>query len=316
MNEKRWMPYVLNTLLTIALCGAYGLLQGPLSLVIGMLISVLLGMVLYKEHYLLGAFNSILVLGIFIFSFDITLALTNSVPIILLGLALALGTRFKMPVHLLILLCAGIYMADLLVGMELIEHSTGGEVSIQSIMLESGTMIREIFASQYQGPEAEMLEKMIRGAIDMAIMLAPGMFMIISTVFALVLVVMYKKIMQKIHVDMSFLLPFERFQGDRVIAMLYIVLLVIVFSAPAGTFLAISLNVLLILSFIFIVFGLSVFDNVLKKKGIKKFLRRLIVVSLLIFSNTFLMIPIFVYLIGGLTDSFFDYRHLRTKEEQ
>ena len=316
MNEKRWTPYMMNTLLTIALCGAYGFLQGPLSLVLGVLLSALLGVVLYKEHYLLGILNAALVLGIFIFCFDFTLALTNSIPIILLGAALALGTRFKMPVHLLLLLCAGLYMADLMVGMELIEHSSGGEVSIQSIMLESGNMVSEMFVSQYPGPEAEMLEDIIRSAIDLSIMLAPGMFMIISSVFAFVLVVVYKKMMQKNHVDMSFLLPFEQFQAERVISVLYLVLFVIVLSAPSGKFLAMCLNVLLILSFIFIVFGMSVFDNIFKKKGIKKGLRRLVIVLLLIFSNTFLMIPVFAYLICGLLDSFFDYRHLRTKEEQ
>lgn len=316
MKEKRWKPYILNTLLTIALCGAYGLVQGVLTLPLGFLISALLGEVFYRRHYGLGILNSGLVLVIFALFYDLLFSLSASVPIVLLGLALALGTRFKLPLRLLMLLCSGLFMADLAVSMQLMKHLSGGAISIQSMMLESGEMMRELFATQYQGADAELVEKTIQTAVDAAIMLTPGMFMIVSTGLAFILIVTYKKMMQRHSVDMSFLISFENFQGDILITVLYLVLFLVLTAAPEGLFMTAALNVLLVLSFLYVVFGASVLDSVFKKRGMKKMIRRVLIITVLLFSSTFMMLPVFVCFVCGLSDSFFDYRKLRTKEEQ
>jgi len=318
VNTKRLKPYFLNTLLTITCCAAYGLIQDIITIPLLLLISVLLGVVFYREHFGLGIANSIVVLTIFTLFFGVVSALVNGVPLILLALALALGVRLKMPLKVLLLLCAGLFMVDLMVSMELLEYFSNGELNISAVMLESGTMVREMMMEQYSDPEMlAMVEEAVRMSVDMAIMLAPGMFIIISTILAYVLIVVYKRVMNRQQVDTSFLIPFEQFGGDRVIAVLYVILFIVLTAAPMGeVFSSAALNVFIVLSFIFAVFGAAVFDYKFKQKGMKKILRRLLIFGALTLSGTFMLIPLFACIVFGLLDSFFDYRHLHTKEEQ
>ncbi len=317
MKTNRLKSYLLKTLLIIALCAAYCLFGGLLSTLTGLLISALLGTIFYREHYGLGAANAILILCIFTLFSGVVPALTSGVPLILLALSLAMGARHKLSIYHLLLLCSFLYMADLMVGMETMKSLTGGEVTFTRMMLEMGTELREAMSSQYPSPDmAVAVEKAVAMAVDMFIMLAPAIFMIISTILAFILILVFKKIQQGQEVDMSFLLPFDHLQGDRLVAVLYLVLFLLQTGMPEGMFADLTTNVLLVLNFLFVCLGISVFNYQMKQKGLQKKTRRLLMVLLLCFSVTFFVVPIFALLIYGLTDCFWDYRHLRAQKKE
>ncbi len=317
MKIKGFKSYLLNTFLTVGLCCAYALVGSGISLLIGMLISALLGVVFYREHYGLGIANSILVLVVLMLFLGIVPALTNGVPLVLLSLALSMGTHVKLNIYLTILLCSVLFMADIAVSMQLMEHISGGDLSFNAIMMEAGNMFGEAMGQQYADTEtAEMVEEAVGMMVDISIMLAPAIFMMVSTVLGYILVVVYKKVQQKYGTDMSFWLPFDHLQSNNVMAFLYLILLLLMVVAPKGMFLDMATNVFLLLSFLFVIIGASVFDYKMKQRGITKFLRRFFIVGILAVSTSAFFIPTLVLLICGLTDSFRDYRHLQAKKEE
>ncbi len=316
MNIKRLKPYMFNTLLTIALCAAYCLLGGILGMLTGLLISALLALVLYHEHYGFGAANAVLILVIFTMFHGVLPALTSGVPLILLALALVLGTRLRLSLYQLLLLCSFLFVADLMLGLKVIGHMSGGDVTFSSMMLDMGRQIRETMAAQYTDPAMEdMLEQVVSAAVDMSIMLAPAMFMIISAVLSYVLIFIFKRLQQRRDVDMAFLIPFDRMQSDKLIVVVYLALVLLLTAAPEGLLFDASANVLLVLSFMFVVLGLSVFDWKMKQRGTQRMARRLILFGLICVSTMSFMLPVMALLICGATDCFFDYRHLRAKKD-
>jgi len=240
-----------------------------------------------------------------------------TVPLLLLGLSLALGTRFKMKMSGLLLLCTMIYIASLLVGFTITEHVAGPDGNITAIMLEVGRTMESALVSQYPEPELqEMIRQVIRQAVDISIMLAPATFIVFSIVLSYCQIIVFKKMQQKKGEDMAFLVPFEALAGDKTIAVLAIVLFVLLTAAPAGMFASAGLNVLLVLGFIFMVLGMSVFDMKMKRRGMPRFRRRFFLITLVVLSSMVIMLPVLFFTLWGLLDCFFDFRKLGADEEQ
>ncbi|MBR7164131.1 MAG: DUF2232 domain-containing protein [Clostridia bacterium] len=313
MKPHYFKFYFLNTLLTIALCGAYCFLGGILNIVIGIMIAALLGTVMHREHIVLGVTNTLLILVVLTIFLGPLQALISGVPMILLGLTLALGTRVKMNMYYMILLCTVLYLLDLLVGLKL----AGGDVTFSSMMLDSGSQMREMMQMYYPEPEYQaLIEQVISATVDTMIMLAPAIFTIICTMLSYALISVYKKIQMVQKTDMSFLIPFGKLRAEKQFAILYLVLFVVITFAKEGLFVDAAANVLLILSFLFFALGLSVFNYKLKQGGTGSTMRKLLTAALICFSTMFFMIPFFALVLCGLTDAFFDYRGLSPKETQ
>lgn len=317
MKKENLQSYALNTLLTVALCAAYQLLGGILSVLIGLIISALLGQVMQRKHFMFGILNSLAILVIFTLFSGVMTALTTGIPLILLAASLALGTRLRMPLVRLLFLCTFLYVMDLMFSLSFASHATGGDVTLSAMMLETGRQMKELLLAQYPGAEMEkMIEQLVSTVIDLSIKLAPAMFMIISTVLSYALIAIYKKLQMRQGVDMAFLLPFDKLQGERVIAIIYLGLILLLMAAPSGLFFDVLANVCLFLSFLYFAVGLSCFDWKLKQKGTKKAARRALVAALICCSGMLFMLPLLTLLVYGLTDSFFDYRRLSPKEDR
>ncbi len=317
LKKEQLQPYMLNTLLTIALCAAYCLLGGLFSVITGLFISALLGQVMLRRHFIYAVANSFLIFLIFTLFSGVTVALMAAVPLALLAASLALGTRFKLPLPRLLLLCAFLYVMDLMVSLGLASHLSGGEVTLSSVMLETGRQMTELFRAQCPDAETEhLLEQIVTTLIDLSIMLAPSIFMIISTVLSYLIIAIYKKIQQRRGEDMSFLQPFDRLQGERFVAVIFLVLILLLTAAPTGMLYDVVANVCLFLCFLYFCFGLSCFDWKLKQKGTKKTARRVLIAALICCSGMLVMLPFLAFLTYGLTDSFFDYRHLHKQSDK
>ena len=281
-------------------------------MVIGMLIAALLGMVMHREHFALGITNTILVLIIFTLFLKPVAAIVSGAPLILLGLSLCLGTKFKMKLPHMIMLCAVLYLLEVLIGLKVTESLSNGNASFSSMMLETGEQMRTVMQAYYPEPEyKDMIEQAISMSVDMSIMLAPAVFTIVSIVLSSVLVYVYKKMQNVQKTDMSFWIPFNQLQADRLFAVLFLLLFVVLTATRGGMAFAAIANVVLILTFLFFILGLAVFNYKLKQKGAGDTMRKLLTAALICFSTMFCMIPIFALIICGVTDAFFDYRGLR-----
>ncbi len=317
MKPDSFKSYITGTLLTIALCAIYCLFGGLLQMVTGLFISALLGDTYFRRHYGYGILNSLLVLTVFALFAGVIAAISAGVPLILLGLALALGTRFKLDVYRLLPLCAFVHIANLLVGFLVADRLSGGEVTYSAMMLDLGQTLQETLASQYTQPELKAaIDDVISRAVDMSIMLSPAMFIVLSTVLSYFLLVVYKKMQQKKGTDMSFLSPFDTLKADKTSAVLFVILFILLTAAPAGMFASAAANVLLVLGFLFMVIGMSVFDMQMKRRGTPKTSRRISLFLLIALSSMFFFIPVIALVIWGLLDSFFDFRKLRKDDEE
>ncbi len=315
MKNSRLKNYCFNTLLTIALCAAYCIVGGLLGLFIGLLVSALLGVVAYKEHYGLGIANSLLILIILVLFLGPLQGLASGASVVLLGISLALGARFKLSVYQLLLVCTALFDLDIIFSVHLLGKLSEGEVSVSSMMLDMGQQFRDVLMGQNQDPAVlDMMEKMISSVIDVSIMLSPAFFTIFSILMSYGLILIFKKMMMKAQEDVSFLKPFNQLQCDRVIAVIFLVLCLLLSAAPEGMFFASCANVLLILCFLFFALGLAVFDYKLKAKGTGRAFRRVLIAALICCSTMFIMLPVIVLVLYGLSDAFFDYRHLRPVE--
>jgi len=316
LNKHSLKSYVLSTLLIIALCAVYCIFGGLLQMALGLLISALLAVNLYHYHYGYGVLNSLLIVVVFALFAGVLSAVTSAVPLILLAVSLALGTRDKMRFNLLLMVCSLIHIASLLVGFWVADSLSGGNVTFSAMMLETGQILQDAMQAQYPQPEMQhMLEEVIGQTIDLAIMLSPAIFMIISVLLSYVLIVIYKKLQAKHEVDMAFLPPFEALQTDRVMAVLFLVLFLILLVAPVGLFADAAANVVLLFSFLFMTVGMSVFDTNMKRRGTPKTSRRIFIAFSLFLILT-LMVPAIVFIICGLLDSFLDFRKLSGEKEE
>lgn len=317
MKTNRLKFYFLNTLLTIALCSAYGYFNGILSVVLSVLIAALLGVVLHREHIALGVTNASLVLVILSVFLGPVNGLISGVPMVLLAISLALGTRFKMNFYHLLLLCSVLYLADILVSFEIAGHLSGGEISFSSMMLETGDGMREMMKAYYSDPAYQaMIDEAVSMTVDTSIMLAPSFFTVFCVVLAYVLLWVYKKIQIAQNTDMSSMINFNMMQADKMFAIFYLVLFVLLTASKKGIFFDALCNVVVILTFLFFALGLSVFNFKLKQKGAGDKIRKLLTAALICFSTMFFMLPLIALVICGLTDAFFDYRKLRPKETE
>lgn len=181
---------MLNTLLTIGLCAAYCLWGGILQLAAGLLISALLGITLYRQYYGFGILNALLIVVIFSLFAGVLAAVTAGVPLILLGLALALGTRFKMNFNGLLVVCAFVYIANVLLGFVVLDRITGESVKFTAILMEMGENLQATFAAEYQDPAVkEAISRALTEAVNLSVMLSPAIFMILSLAQAYLLLI-------------------------------------------------------------------------------------------------------------------------------
>lgn len=317
MKPDSLKSYITGTLLTIVLCAIYCLFGGLLQMVTGLFISALLGDTYFRRHYGYGILNSLLVIAVFALFAGVIYAISAGVPLILLGLALALGTRLKLDVYRLLPICAFVHIANLLVGFLVADRLSGGKVTYSTMMLELGQTLQETLAAQY--PQAEFkaaISETISRAVDLSIMLSPAMFIILSVVLSYLLLVVYKKMQQKKGMDMSFLSPFDTLQADKMSGVLYVILFILLTAAPAGMFSSAAANVFLVLSFLFMVVGMSIFDKQMKRRGTPKTTRRIGLFLLVALSSMFFFIPVIILIVWGLLDSFLDFRKLRQEENE
>ncbi len=306
--------YLLCNLMLIALSCAYCALGGLLSMLISFLIAALFGMVFYRYHYGLSVLSFLATVLVFILFYSPIQAISVLVPLLLLGIAFSLSSRYKLSFYPLLLLCTFLFAADFLLGLYMLQAKTEGALTLNSIILENGRAIEGAYISMYGAENAHEISKLISSVIDICLMLAPAMLLIMCAVSAYLSILFYKSLLKKAGEDMSYLKLFYLMQAERPLAVFYLVMLILLTVVPQGMFASALSNVFLITSFMFIILGASVFDFKMVQKGSKKITRVLILLA--IFSFSFVMyIPLLFFLIYGLSDSFFDYRKLRKEEE-
>ena len=316
LKNNRFVTYGIDTLLLLVLSTAFCSLGGVLGSVIGILISAVLATVYCREHYSLSIFSTLLSLAVITFFYGPLQMLYLAVPLVLVALSLTLGTKLKIGFLPLVTICTILFLSEFLVGLKIVEMTQSG-VTFSSMVLDTGREFQTLFIDQL--PDAALQEQMkdiVESSLHTFIMLAPAVFTVICAVLSLFQILVYKRIQQKRKVDMSFLTPFDSLQADRAGSIIFLLVILLANALPEGLFRDAMVNVSVISGFMLMVCGVSFFDFKLNQVGMRKFVRRFILVVLAMSSTMLMMAPLFLLVGGGLLDSFFDFRHKRNEENQ
>ncbi len=148
----------------------------------------------------------------------------------------------------------------------------------------------------------------------------PAFFIIICMMFAYFTITASKMMLKRIGLPYSYLPSFHQLQANRGTAWVYLLGYILLLFFENSTMRAAFVNILLIISVLLAMCGLSVADYFVKRAGIYRFLRVIIYV-IVFFASTLvatilpLLHPFNLLLIVGILDSMFDFRKLwRTKK--
>ncbi len=302
----------------IGLTAVFCLTTGIFQALFGVMVSVLLGLQTTKYHYWYLLATSVLILGVSALFFGFPVSLIIAVPYVLIGLALGFSFNLKLSSYKTVVICAVLFLAGMLVQIKFVEEFSATQTDLGELIMASANEIKQIFASVY-GAEGELLsqiDELFNAMAQTLITLTPALFTIMSLALAYGALSLFKACARKDGADVTHFANFDQLRTDKILGILYLALVLLNLFAPAGYFADLSLNVLIILTFVFFVFGLSYLDFRMKIGGVKKGIRRVIVAALCIFPFVLFTLPFMLITGAGVMDSLMDFRKRSASKPQ
>ncbi|MBR5157089.1 MAG: DUF2232 domain-containing protein [Clostridia bacterium] len=318
--------YLMTTASLVALAFISCYFTGLIQLFAGILISVILGSQTVKMHYgFVAASTSItflipLVISLLsgaVFTTALLYALLLIIPIILMGLTLGFSANLKLSFNKTVIFLAILYLASTLTGMKILNLAGNPAMNIEAIISQSIDQAMLSLDSVYSDlPEIdELFNTVISAVSSMMLTLSPSLFIIISLAVGYITALIFKSFLARRRVDMSFWPAFYLQRADKSFAILFLIVFFLNSFVPEGMFKDAMTNVILILSCIFFLYGLTFFSWKLRASGVKSPTRKLIFIALIPVCSMLFMLPFFIILIIGLFDGIFDYRSRLSKGE-
>lgn len=321
MTNKKMKNYLLTTAAMVLFAVASCFTGGILQLVMGILISVLLGSQTAKYHYgyvfasaslvfLIPIVFAAVLSGEASFADAVIFGALLMVPVILMGLTLGFAANLKLSFYKTVLILTVLYLAGALTNMKVLSAASPAAFDMENVIASAVEQIQAGLDNAYAGnPEVQELFRAILGEIAKTMLtISPAIFALLSLLTAYVCAVLFKAFRMRQQADMSFWPAFYRLRADKLSGILFIVVFLLNAVAPEGLFSDASLNVLIILSGAFFLFGLAFIDWRLRASGLKAAPRRLILIACIPLCTMFFMMPLIVVITLGVTDGIFDFR--------
>ncbi len=318
--------YLMTTAALVALAFITCFFAGFVQLFAGILISVILGSQIVKIHYGFVATSAsiafliplvISMLSGALFTTALIYTALFMIPVILMGLTLGFAANLKLSFNKTVILLAVLYLASTLTSMEVLNNTGNPAMNIEAVISQSIDQTMASLESVYaDSPEVKELFNTVIGAFSsMMLTLSPSIFIILSLAVGYISVLIFKYFQMRRHEDMSFWPAFYMQRADKSSAILFLIIFFLNSFAPDGLFSDAIANVVVILSCIFFLYGLTFFSWKLRASGVKSSTRKLIFIALIPICSMLFMMPFFIILATGLFDGLFDYRSRLTKSE-
>lgn len=319
MTGKNAKYYLLTSAALVILAFATCFFAGFVQLLAGILISVLLGSQTSKFHYGFVAASASLVFLVPLvvsllsggaFTTALLYAALFMIPVILMGLTLGFAMNLKLSFYKTVLILTVLYLAGTLTSMKVLDSTGTPAMDIEAIIAQSiDQVMLSLESAASTAPEVKEVFSTIVGTISsMMLTLSPSIFILLSLAVGYVTAIIFKAFQKRRQEDMSFWPEFYMQRADRTSAILFIIIFFLNSVAPEGLFSDATANVIVILSCIFFVHGLSFFSWKLRASGIKPHARKLMLIALIPLCSMMFMMPFFIIMITGVSDGIFDYR--------
>lgn len=317
MDSKKLKIYFLNLFALLAFSSLFCITNGIINILAGMLVSVIIGKSVTKYHYwyvgLLCLF-SFVIISLF---YGILQAFLPSIVLIMLGLTLGISTNIGLSYYFTVMVCSAIYLVETIINLKIIDKVTPNGESYGAILRQAGENAAAILGQQY-GQSQEILraiDETIDAMMSLTFTLTPAVFVAVCLASAGVLVMIYKKVQLKSKTDVSHLCPFSMLRGDKVIGFLFLIVISIAMLSSEGLITDLCLNVIVILCFVFFIFGLAYIEYVMKSRGYNILSRRLTVLIAIPLLSLFFIFPVIIVIGIGVSDSLIDLRARLLKKE-
>ena len=284
---------------------------GIFGIIATALLPSVIGYTVTKHHYtfvgLLCAFI-LLVYSLFFKSFITPLSFW--LPLTLCGISLGITYNLKLSEFFTIGVITGVYVIFLLLNVKL-----SGAFNIESLnntLFSSAdaykATLTEIYGSQLSQADIDIL---IKESMSVVVKFMPFLLIILCGSLALLMLYLFKKVLKLTKSDLSIYKPFSDWHAEKSLSIVFLVIFVISFFLPENRYVSDAIaNVLFISLFVFYIFGLSLVDFLLKRKLKKSFLRKTILIILVLFSFG---LPLFILCLLGIVDGCVNFRDKFTK---
>lgn len=136
----------------------------------------------------------------------------------------------------------------------------------------------------------------------------PAILIIMSLIMGFFSCCLSSFIFRIFRMDNLFKVSFSEFSVDKITVIVFLLATVFTYVLKDGIGMVASVNVFLILLFVLQICGLSIFDSILKRRGvITPFRFFIIFLSLMFFTG---VLPMILFVGMGIFDAFKDFRHL------
>lgn len=271
----------------------------------------LLGYITTKYHYtfIVAAILSVFVVQLICTANILTSAL-GLLPFVLCGLTFGVAFNIRLAPVKAIALSAASYTLYIVVNLKLYSLATDGANLFEEALSSAAKVYEEMYTTASGGQLTQSeIHTLVTTLTSTVMRYIPSMIVIICIVFSLLSFYLFKRICKLRKNDTSNLTPFSDWRSEKSISILYFILFAVSLFLKTGNIFTDALwNTIIIMSFVFYIFGLSFVEHLLKKRIPKSFTRKLILLGISVISVFFVNIPFFALSILGAMDGFINYR--------
>ncbi len=234
-----------------------------------------------------------------------------TIPVLLCGLVM--GICYNLEQSSAKLLCSSTlaYVTSTVLNIKYIGPTESGKTVLEDAIAFSGQIYKEsLMAIPSSELTADELNHIVSELTSALLALCPGFMVIACALMALLSYYAFSRILSFRHEDMKNLNDFSTWRAEKSVSIISFILIGVCMIFPANAWMStILLNMTMVMSFVFFIFGLSFTDYKLKNRISSVTLRRLILCGITLLSFSFAGMPFLILSTCGMLDGLLDYRN-------
>jgi len=269
-----------------------------IGIIVTSVLTALFGYITTKYHYSFVSFMSAFVFVIYLlFTKNFIHTLNSLIPIILCGVSFGIAYNLKLSEFKAISIFVFLYTLHLVMNISFFDA-----FNFENTL----SYMTELYKNQFSETDINAL---ISSFAEYVVRYMPSFIIIISISYSLLSFYLFKKILKRKKMDLSFFKNFSDWHADKTTSIFYVILGIVTLIYPGQSYFKDALlNVVVVSSFVFSIFGLSFISQIIKQKTFNSLLKKTIMFFIVIYALTTLGLPFSVLSILGVTDGIFDYR--------
>lgn len=295
--------------------------SGLVQMIALMLTSVFVGISITKNHYIFVALEALFVLAVLSVFYSASFgiegfisAVSQAAIIIMLGCTLGISANIKLHLRTTVLITSTVYLANILMGLWIASEY----ISYSELLTQIREMTSQLIQTQY-GNSTEMLaiaEQSVNEVLTLLYRIMPAYSVIGAGIYGVIITFIFTKLLPKFNKNVQNIEAMSSLRGDKMMGVAFIIICILGFSMQSALMADAFLNVIIILTFAFYIFGISYIDYRMKLKGKSVVGRAAFVVFLIPLATILFIFPALILSMLGFVDCFADFRKKHKKEAE